>query len=324
MEILILGGAGFIGTNLIQNLIEFPNQYSISALDIKNGHFGRSIFEDSKINFFLGSINDQELLKKIVIGKDIIINLAAQTSHTLPSKFPLENTEANINGNLCVLEAIRHHNPGCKYIYVSTSSVVGKSNSEYIDESHSKWALDLYSVSKGAAENFCFSYAHSYGLKILVVRFPNIYGPYGHNDPSYGVINYFLNQALAGKALTIYGTGEQKRSVLFVDDAIDSLKSLFFCDDLYDGFPVFVASNKHYSIKEIAMTISEKFGCSSPKFISWPEDRKSIEIGDVQILCSRLKDYISWSPKYGLEKGIRESAKRMRYIESNLNTEERI
>jgi len=311
MKILILGSSGFVGSNLIRHFVDKNPYYEIVALDkVKNKNL-EYYCSFAKISFVQGSVNDIHLLNELTLGQDLIINLAAQTSHTLPMKDPFIDARTNVEGNLCVLEAIRNYNPSCRYIYVSTSSVVGKALNHTIDESHPKLALDLYSVSKGAAESYCFAYAQSYSLNILTIRFPNLYGPFGHNDPSFGFVNYFLNQAFDRKQLTIFGNGEQKRNILFIDDAINCLKQCFEAPSLYDGTPVFAASRSHHTVKEIAHVIRDSFNSPPIKFIDWPEERKSIEIGDVNISSSKLESLISWDPKYNLFSGIKESALRM-------------
>ena len=198
MNILILGGAGFIGTNLVKMSLQ-KGKHHLTVVDSLDPLFKSNLNnlkkDLNKITFIKGDIRNKKLMAKIVKNQEAIINCAAQTSHPLSLKNPLVDVEINCLGTLTVLEAIKEYNPAAKFIYVSSSTLIGKAVSETVDEKHSERPLDIYSANKGVAEKYCYIYHRVYGLKTVSLRFSNVYGPYGKNSPDFGFINYFINGA---------------------------------------------------------------------------------------------------------------------------------
>src|SRR3989344_3841008 len=182
MNILILGGAGFVGANLVRRVLKSKkNRVTVvDSLEPRLGSTLDSLAEvKKKIKFVKGDIRDANLMKKVVAKKEIIFNCAGQTSHPLSLKDPFFDVELNCNGNLMVLEAVRRYNPKAKIIYTSSSTVIGKALYESVDENHRELPLDIYSAHKGVVEKYYYIYHKVYDLKTLVLRFANLYGPYG-------------------------------------------------------------------------------------------------------------------------------------------------
>ncbi|HKZ42127.1 MAG TPA: GDP-mannose 4,6-dehydratase, partial [Candidatus Hodarchaeales archaeon] len=155
MEILIIGGAGFLGANLARRCLKEVGA-KVSVIDFLDPRLGsdfRSLDEISnKIVFIKGDVRNQEIIDKVVMGKDIIFNCAAQTSHPLSIKDPFFDADINCMGNLRILEAVRCHNKEAVLVYVSSSTVIGKAVGDVIEESHWERPLDIYSANKGVAE----------------------------------------------------------------------------------------------------------------------------------------------------------------------------
>ena len=300
MNILLLGGAGFIGTNFSLEAINLNYLNMLTIVESLDDRFNSITvnlpLNDSRVSFIKGSILDQTLMNELVLNQDCIINLAAQTSHIYPMQHPLEDAQINILGNLCVLEAVRNHNPRALFVYTSTSTVVGSSPDKVITENNEKWALDIYSSNKGTAENHCNIYSQVYGLKILVLRFANLYGTYGKKEPAFGFINHFISQISMGNKITIYSPGSQLRNVMHVRDAVNCIKNSLHFKSLFNGTPFFAASNEHLTVLEIANLIVEVFQRGSIDILNWPEERKKIEVGNVQISCEKLRSASGWQP----------------------------
>ena len=306
MKILILGGAGFIGNNLVRKFLS-RDKHQITVVDFLDPRL-KSDFNNlkdvlPKIKFIKGDIRDKKLIKAVVKNQDVIINCAAQTSHTLSLKDPLFDVDINCCGTLTLLEAVREYNPKAKVIYVSSSTLIGRAVGEIIDEKHGEKPLDIYSANKGVAEKYYYIYHHVYGLNALSLRFANIFGPYGKGFPEFGFINYFIDLAHKDKEITIYGTGKQIRNVMYVEDACDLLYRAISQDNIF-GDTYFAVHREHYSILEIAKTITSVFKKGKIKKIPWPEVRKKIEIDNVYISGAKLYSKTKWEPKHNLREGL--------------------
>lgn len=306
MNILILGGAGFIGTNLIKKILQ-EDDHHLTVVDSLDPVFKsnldnlKEVF--NKITFIKGDIRNKKLMSKVVKNQQAIINCAAQTSHPLSLKNPLVDAEINCLGSLTVLEAVKEYNPKTKFIYVSSSTLIGKAFGETVDEKHGEKPLDIYSANKGVAEKYCYIYHRVYGLKTVSLRFSNIYGPYGKSSPDFGFINYFIDCAYHNKEIPIYGNGAQMRNVMYVEDVCELLYKSIFSNNIF-GDTYFAVHREHYSILEIAKTIISIFGKGKIKKIPWPDIRKKIEIDNVVISGAKLFYKTKWEPKYNLREGL--------------------
>jgi len=306
MNILILGGAGFLGNNLARRCLKDKNN-KVTVIDSLDKRLKSRLdsLQDilPKIKFLKGDIKDSALMGEAVKGKDVIFNCAAQTSHPLSFVDPFFDIEVNCLGNMTVLEAVKKHNREALVIYTSSSTVIGKAMGEVVSEEHGELPLDIYSANKGVAEKYYYIYHRVHGLNTLVLRFANLYGPYGKGYPEFGFINYFISQALADKEITIYGDGSQYRNVMYVEDAAELLYQCVFNKKVF-GRIYFAAHREHYSVHKIAEEIVSVFGKGKITHVEWPDIRKKIEINNVIISGARLFYETQWEPKYNLKEGL--------------------
>jgi UDP-glucose 4-epimerase len=306
MKILVIGGAGFLGSNLVRRCI-MGGDNSVTVLDSLEPRLRASTDNLQevwdRIRFVRGSICDEPLISEVVQGQDVIFNCAAQTSHPLSLQDPLFDAEINCLGNLKFLEAVRHVNPGAVVLYSSSSTVIGRAVGEIIDEEHGEKPLDIYSANKGVAEKYYRIYNRVHDVKTVVLRFANLYGPYGKGFPEFGFVNYFISLAWNDGEIKIFGTGDQTRNVMYIDDAVDILYRAAG-DERLIGDIFFAAHDEKYSVHEIAREIISVFGRGRITMIEWPEDRKRIEVENVRISSERLKQVTGWSPRYSLREGL--------------------
>jgi UDP-glucose 4-epimerase len=309
MKLLILGGAGFLGTNLARVCLN-KGGYEVTVLDSLDQRF-QSTTEGLKdvmdrINFICGDICDPQVLEQAVRGQDVIINCAAQTSHPLSIREPFLDVQINCHGNLQVLEAVRKWNPQAVIIYVSSSTVIGRSVGDVIEESHWERPLDIYSANKGVAEKYYRIYSRIYDLKTVIIRFANLYGPFGKASSDFGFINYFINLAHQRKEITIYRPGDQTRNVLYVEDAAEVLLRAAEEPRLI-GDHYFAVHDEHLSVREIAHGIAGVFEGSRVVEIDWPPLRKRIEVDSVVISSAKLRTHLRWKPRFSFEEGLRKT-----------------
>lgn len=306
MNILILGGAGFVGSNLVRYCLQ-DKKNKITVIDSLEPRLSSSIDNVSdilhKINFIKGDIRDSKLMKKVVVGNDVIFNCAAQSSHPLSLKDPIFDIQTNCIGNITVLESVKNCNPSCKVVYISSSTVIGKAINDIVDESHGEKPLDIYSANKGVSEKYHYIYHKVYDLNTIVLRFANIYGPYGKGFSEYGFVNYFIWLAQHGKKIPIYGDGNQTRNVMYVEDAVDLIYKCANERKLI-GQIFFAVHTEHYTVKQIAQEIIKIFSNGSIEMIPWPDIRRRIEIDKLQISGKKLYQLLHWKPRFNLQEGL--------------------
>lgn len=306
MNILIIGGAGFLGNNLTRKCLEYPKN-NVTVLDSLETRL-KSRLQDLKeilpsIKFIKGDMRNARLMAKTVKAKDVIFNCAAQTSHPLSFNDPFFDVDINCTGNLTLLEAVRKHNKKALLIYTSSSTVLGKATGEVVNETHGEFPLDIYSANKSVAEKYYYIYNRVYDLKTLVLRFANLYGPYGKGYPEFGFINYFISLAARGKKITLYGNGNQSRNVMYAGDAVDLLYRCISRPEIF-GQLYFAVHREHYPVREIAEEIISVFGRGKIVKTDWPDLRKRIEINDVIISGAKLFYKLQWEPQYNLREGL--------------------
>jgi UDP-glucose 4-epimerase len=311
MRILVIGGAGFLGSNLVRYCLNQPNAH-VTVLDSLEPHLRATTANLTavwdRIRFVRGSIGDDTLLASIVQDQDIIFNCAAQTSHPLSIQDPLFDAGINCMGNLQLLESVRLLNRKAIVVYTSSSTVIGKAEQDTVDELHGEKPLDIYSANKGVAEKYYRIYNRVHDLKTVVLRFANLYGPFGKGYPEFGFINYFIHLAHAGQEIRIFGDGEQMRNVLFAEDAAEALWTAANTPSLI-GESFFAVHDEHLSVREIAAAVVEELGRGQVTHIPWPDERKRIEIDTVRITAARFKSLTAWQPRFGFREGLRQTRK---------------
>ena len=307
MKTLIIGGAGFLGSNLIRACLKNSGA-KVTVLDSLDPRFlsTRETLRDveDSIRFIQGDLLDEALLSELVKGQDVIFNCAAQTSHPLSIREPLLDVQINCNGNLKLLEAVRRFNPGATVVYPSSSTVIGKALLETVDEDHWERPLEIYSANKSAAEKYYRIYHTVHGLRTAVVRFANLYGPAGKNSPDFGFINYFIAQAAGKNTLRVFGDGGQMRNVMYVEDAVSALQIAATQCDKLAGKSWFATGDEHLSVLEIAEAVAAEFSAPAVECVPWPAERKSIEIENVRFSSARFRTLTGWKPTVPFAEGL--------------------
>ena len=306
MKVLITGGAGFLGSNLVRRCLA-DSSCRVTVLDSLDPLF-HSTTQNlqevwSQIRFIRGDIRNETLLAEVVQDQDVIFHCAAQTSHALSIQYPLLDAEINCLGSLKLLEAIRFLNPDAVVVYSSSSTVIGKKLTEIADEEHPERPLEIYSANKGVAEKYFHIYHTHYDLKTIVLRFANLYGPFGKGYSQFGFMNYFIHLAWKNQQINIFGDGNQTRNVMFVDDVTDLLWRAAQEPRLV-GETYLATAPQLLTVREIGETIVKVFQRGRVRQVEWPEKRRRIEIGHVNLSSAKLSASISWEPHYELTPGL--------------------
>lgn len=305
-KILITGGLGFIGSNLAHACLELGAE--VTVFDCLDPHSGGNLYNIHDIQHsmelcFYDILNFGHVSQH-VINKDIIFNCAASTSHPFSMQEPWIDLDVNSRGVINLLEAIRRFNREVKLIHLGTSTQLGRLQYQPADEKHPEFPTDIYSANKSVSEKYVLIYANAYQLRAAVVRLSNVFGPRASiHSPEFTFNNYFIGLALQGKDITVFGEGDQKRNVIYVDDAISAL-ILASQTSSVDQETLFAVGDQHYSVAQIAEATVQYIGSGKVKFVEWPKSRKSIEVGDAIISNQKIKNLLQWTPQYDLQIGL--------------------
>jgi UDP-glucose 4-epimerase len=312
VKYLVTGGAGFIGSHLVEQLITRGDQVVILD-DLSTGMPKNLATVEDKVIFHKGNIVDRSITEKLVAECDYVVHLAAALGVLNIVNKPLESLKTNLQGSEIVLEAAdKHKRP---VLLASTSEIYGKNDKVPLNEEDdrvighplkSRWS---YSEAKAVDESLAYFYHLENKLPIRIVRFFNTVGPrqVGH----YGmVVPRFVSAALANKPLSVYGSGDQIRCFCHVDDAVRALL-LVMDSDKAIGQVYNVGNNQQISIMELAKKVIEITGSSSKiekiAYVdAYPDGFEDMQrrVPDI----SKIAQVLGWTPEINLDQIIKDIA----------------
>nr|WP_288500252.1 NAD-dependent epimerase/dehydratase family protein [uncultured Pseudomonas sp.] len=261
--VLVTGGAGFIGSNLVDALL--ARGHSVRVLDnLSMGKLSNLPLDDARLTFIEGDVADAALVSRAVAGCSAVVHLAAVASVQASVEDPVSTHQSNFIGTLNICEAMREH--GVRRVVFASSAAVYGNNGEgvAIDEDTAKAPLTPYASDKLASEHYLEFYARQHGLEPAIFRFFNVFGP--RQDPSSpysGVISIFTQRAQQGLPISVFGDGEQTRDFFYVADLVELLLQALDARQPPPG-AVNVGWNQAVSLKELLTQIGQLLGGLPP------------------------------------------------------------
>ncbi|EES50656.1 UNVERIFIED_ORG: NAD-dependent dehydratase [Clostridium botulinum] len=323
MNILVTGGAGFIGRWVVKRLLD--DGHKVVALDnLSNGQLENiKEFNGRDFKFIKGDIQNEADLDEVFKEKyDIIYHLAAsinvQDSIDDPrttffndtvgtfnilekAKIQMFGKNGEMDGDGWIVDSSENNHP-CKVVFMSTCMVYDVADDKGIDENHPAKPISPYGGSKIAAENMVLSYYNAYKLPTVVIRPFNTYGPFQKTGGEGGVVAIFINNSLHGRDINIYGSGQQTRDLLYVKDCARFVVMTGYSEKV-NGEIVNAGTGRDVTVNELAEIITkERVKINHVKHIH-PQS----EIMKLKCNYSKAKQFMGWEPEYTLEKGIEET-----------------
>jgi len=324
-HILITGGAGFIGCNLVRHHALQGHQVTVfddlSRLGTELNLKWMDGFHLANISIVRGSICDAEAVSDLFKNNafDLVIHCASQVAVTLSVQNPVYDHEVNAKGTLNMLEGLRNgRNPQAFFIFTSTNKVYGALDDLSIIESDTRYMLadapngiseqrnldfhSPYGCSKGSADQYTRDYARIYDLNTVVFRQSCIYGPQQVGIEDQGWLAWFVRKALAGKSVKVYGTGKQVRDLLYIDDLVHAYDLAASRADLTRGriYNLGGGPASARSVVEVLTIIKKTFPDLTWTFEDWRPGDQKVYISDI----SKAARDFGWTPQISCEEGI--------------------
>ena len=296
MKILLTGGAGFVGSNLISRLQEIGG-FEVIVLD--NEVLGkREFIADLRHEFVHGDIRDKGLVKRLVEGVDAVVHLAADT-RVIPSiANPGFNMDVNVAGSFNVLEAMRETGVN-RLVNASTGGAIMGEVEPPVHEEMTPRPASPYGASKLAVEGYCSAFAASYGMSCVSLRFSNVYGPRSFHKGS--VIAHFMKQLLNDKPLEVFGDGAQTRDFVHVRDLSDGIVAAL--QKRASGV-LQLGTGRPTAINEIIALLNEVTGLKPQ--VLYREFRAG-EVRHTYCRIDRARGAIGYDPGISLREGLRDT-----------------
>jgi len=304
VRVLVTGGAGFVGSHLVDSLVKYG--FEVVVLDSFFSGKHENLGQVDERNFCLveGDVRSKADLRKALKNVDFVFHLAAIVNVPLSIEKPLLVNEVNVNGTLNVLEESLRADVK-RLVYASSCAVYGDPVRVPVDEEHPTRPLSPYGVSKLVAEHYCRVFYEVYGLETVCLRFFNIYGPRQSSGSYAGVISQFINSLRHGKPPIIFGNGKQTRDFVHVEDIVDAcLLSLNSKGCV--GESINIGSGVETSVNDLAEILIELFDSDVKPKYAQPR------AGDIKRSCASLNKaerLLGYQPKISLREGLKRLVK---------------
>jgi CDP-paratose 2-epimerase len=325
-DVLITGGAGFIGSNLADRLLREGRRVrvldSLARAGVQANLSWLRRRHGSRVETMIGDIRDAAAVRKAVAGVSQVYHLAAQVAVTDSLTDPFDDFEVNARGTLNVLEAIRRREERPSLLFTSTNKVYGSlpdvslvargdryepesaaTRSRGIDESRPLDFHSPYGCSKGAADQYVLDYSRSFGMSTMVLRMSCIYGPRQFGTEDQGWIAHFLIRALRGETIAIYGDGKQVRDALFVDDLVEAMIIAQRNPETVAGRCFNIGGGPHHttSLLELVETIASLTSRKpTVAFDDWRVGDQRYYVSDIARFCAAT----GWAPRVSIATGM--------------------
>ena len=307
-RVLVTGGLGFIGSNLVQRLVRLGA--NVTVIDACFPDQGANLFNlkdvlDALV-LVIADIGNVDEVSNYIVDQEMVFNLAACISHIGSLRNPLQDLERNCVSQLKFLNVLCELSPQARVIYTGSRSQYGNPLYLPVDENHPLRPMDINGVHKTAVEEYHRIFHELNRLRYTSLRLTNIFGPRHqmHHDGQ-GFLNWFIRQGLTGQEICVFGDGRQERDFLYVEDAVDALL-LAALDERCEGEVFNLVSGVSISVAQAAEAVCSLTG-TSWRSVPYPPDRNSVEPGNLRMDGTRLQETLGWKPGSDFHRSLEET-----------------
>jgi nucleoside-diphosphate-sugar epimerase len=300
MRVCVTGGAGFIGSHLVDRLV--ADGHAVAVLDdLSTGRRSNLADVESRIRFVAGDVRDSGDAREVVRGAEIVFHLAALASVARSLARPREVVDVNVAGTLSLLEAARASSAR-RVVFASSSSVYGDPDRVPVAETVPLRPRSPYAASKAAGEGFLSAFQATHGLEAVVLRFFSVYGPRQQAEARYAAaVPRFVAACLAGETPCIEGDGLQTRDFTYVEDVVEAVCRAAALPEALPG-PVNVGAGRRTSILDLAAAVASACDTAvTPQHVG----ARAGDVRHSQADIGRAAAWIGWTPSTALDEGIR-------------------
>ena len=306
-RVLITGGLGFIGSALARRLVDLGADVTI--VDSLVPEYGGNRFNiagiEDRVHVNVSDVRDEHSFRYLVQGQEILFNLAGQTSHLDSMNDPFTDLDINVRAQLSIVETCRRVNPSVRIVFASTRQIYGKPDALPVDEQHLLRPVDVNGVHKMAGEWYHILYNNVYGIRACALRLTNTYGPRMRvKDARQTFLGVWIRCLLQNQPIEVWGGG-QLRDFTFVDDAVDAF--LLAAAPEHAGAIYNLGGEPPISLRDLAELLVRVNGGGDVRIREFPADRKAIDIGDYYADFGKAQRELGWTPRTGLEDGLRQT-----------------
>ncbi len=317
-RVIITGGLGFIGSSLARRLVELGAV--VTLVDSLVPEYGGNRFNiqsiEGSVQVNISDVRDEFSLRQLVKDKDVLFNLAGQTSHMDSMSDPATDLDINCRAQLSILEVCRQVNPTVRVVFASTRQIYGKPDYLPVDEKHPLRPVDVNGVNKMAGEAYHILYNDVYGISACALRLTNTYGPRMRvKDARQTFLGVWIKRLLCGEPIEVWG-GSQLRDFTYVDDCVEALLLAATHDRASGKTFNLGGADPAISLAELAALAVQVKGSGSYKAREFPEERRKIDIGDYYSDANLIRATLGWTPRVSLREGL---ARTMAFYAKNLH-----
>lgn len=306
MNCLITGGLGFIGSHLARRLVQEGHRVTVidSLIPQYGGNLANVADIHDKISINISDVRDPYATRELVKNVQWVFNLAGQTSHADSMIDPFTDLDINAKAQLSLLEAVRDVNPEAIVVFASTRQLYGRPQYLPVDEAHPIRPVDVNGVNKLAGEQFHLLYHDVYGIRTCALRLTNTYGPAMRvKDARQTFLGIWVRNLLTNQPIQVFGDGRQMRDFNYVEDVVEALVAAASTDACY-GHVLNLGSPEVVTLADLAARLIALQPGAHWDLVSFPEERKRIDIGDYYSDHTLAYRLLGWKPQVELETGL--------------------